>query len=208
MMGATHRAFSGTFWLAGTLGLEIVYRRAGAPPGAATAVALAGYPLAPLMSSGRTSPDVDHLIWPGPPRYDPVDKSKYPRRYYWRGHRGITHRVWFALAVTLPFGVLPALVLHRLGVPWWAVPLALAPVAGWWSHLAGDMIYGRIRIAGRAYGLGWTTGGMSETGRRKGATPWLTRQLVPVDPASKVFVAMSAGLALAHVAYAVFRSGA
>jgi hypothetical protein len=203
MMGATHRAFAGTWWLAATLGLELIYRRAGAPAGAATAVSLAGYPLAPLMASGKTSPDVDHVWWPGPPRAEPGDVGLHKRRYYVWGHRGLTHRVWFAFVVTLVVGVLPALVLLRLGTPVYAVPLVLAPAVGWWSHLAGDMIYGRIRIAGTAVGLGWTTGGVSETGRRKGATPWLTRQLVPVDPAAKVCVAMSAVLAVAHVVYAL-----
>lgn len=199
MMRATHRAFSGTFWLAGTLGLELVYRRTGAPPGAATAVALAGYPLAAPTSAGKLSPDVDHVFWPGGPRVEPTDRGRHKRRYYVWGHRGLTHRVWFACLVTLVAGVLPAALVFRLGVPVWTVPLAFAPVAGWWSHLAGDMIYGRIRIAGRAYGLGWETGGLSETGRRKGATSWAVRQLVPVDPASKVFLAMSAALAVLHV---------
>lgn len=202
MMGVTHQAFSGTWWLGISLALEPAYRMAGAPAGAALAVSLAGYPLAPLMSRGKTSPDVDHLFWPGPPRAEPSDRGRHQHRYYWRGHRGVTHRVWFASLITVLLGLLPVLVLLKVGVPGYVVPLALAPVAGWWSHLAGDMIYGRIRIAGRAVGLGWETGGLSETGRRRGGTGWLIRQVVPVDPASKVCVALSAALIALHLVLA------
>lgn len=193
MMKRTHEAWSLVFWLGTTLTLEAVYRRAGVPEAVAPAIAVLGAPLAVPMSAGRQSPDVDHLFWPGPPRCDPGTN----RRYTLWGHRGITHRYWFAALVSVPAGLLPVLVLARLGVPWYWLPLALAPVSGWWSHLAGDQIYGRLRVMGRARGLGWTTDGPAETGRRKNGKPrWI------IDPAAKVCSVLSAALVLAHLVLA------
>jgi len=133
------------WWLAGVAATNLA--GAHTNPG----VALAGALIAPVFAAGRWSPDADqtwlaHL-----------------------GHRRSTHRpdttavaltvvslaVWAPLAVVLPWG------LHLL---------ALAPVTGWWSHLVGDSIFGRIPC-GQALGsllrsiLGWHICPLDPTGR-------------------------------------------
>jgi hypothetical protein len=91
-------------------------------------------------------------------------------------------------------------VLLKLGLPAALATVALAPVAGWWSHLAGDMIYGRIKILGQPVGLGWETGGLSETGKRSGQP---RGYLLPVNPAEKLFLGLSVALMLGQLVMAV-----
>jgi hypothetical protein len=165
MMGPTHKAFGAVWWLTGVAAANLT--GADINP----VVALTGAAVAPVFAAGRWSPDADqtwlsHL-----------------------GHRRATHRpdttavaltivslaVWAPLALALPAGI------HLL---------ALAPVAGWWSHLIGDAVFGRIpcgpalgrplrRVLGRRVcprdptgrywcwvGLGWDTNGVLERGKR------------------------------------------
>lgn len=188
MMRRTHEAFAGVWWLGLTAAVDGGCAALGHPPVVSvTAVAL-GWPAAIPFSAGHNSPDGDQLIWPGPPR----------NHYQWNGHRGITHRVWFAVVVTTVWCVLTFLPFYTaygfIPMPSLVVPLVLAPVAGWWSHLAGDMIYGRIKIAGRARGLGWETGGLSETGKRR----YGGRRYV-IDPAAKVCFGLCLGLVAVHL---------
>lgn len=182
MLKRTHEAFSGTFWLGGTLGINLISYKLGNELPVHPAIALVGIIGAVPFSAGKNSPDIDHIWWPG-----------FPKRGYplW-GHRGITHRFWFASLLTLPF-LVPFMLAHRtefsiLG------PLFLTLPAGWWSHLFGDMIYGRLRICGRVYGLGWTTGGLSETGKRK-----IGGKRFIVDPAAKFFTGVTIVLATLHL---------
>lgn len=199
MMGPTHRAFSGAFWLGSTLVLDYAVVRTGHSAPVHPVAVLGGTFIAPWFSAGhlRTrvpglSPDLDHMWAPGPPARD----------YDWRRHRGFTHRVWFASLLSLVFAFLPALaVSRRIADPLLLtilVPLICAPVNGWWSHLFGDMIYGRIKVGwyfprlGRFWtwniGLGWETGGLSEKGGR-----WLR------DPAAKACLGATAVLSIAHL---------
>jgi hypothetical protein len=191
MMKRTHQAFAGVFWLSGTLAADFVSVHLGHGEVVSAGMVALGWPLAVPLSAGRNSPDMDQMWWPGPPRCEPGSQ----RRYYWRGHRGLTHRVWFACVVTVALLAVPLLVASRIGpLSWWLAELQLALISGWWSHLAGDMIYGRIRIAGRARGLGWRTGGLSETGTREhGGHRWV------IDPAAKVCAGLCAALVVAHV---------
>jgi membrane-bound metal-dependent hydrolase YbcI (DUF457 family) len=185
-MRKTHRAFSGVFWLGITLAVNELGARAGAQDWLIhPAVIVAGVVIAPWFSAGRwLSPDIDHRWAPGPPR----------QNYHWRYHRGFTHRVWFASVLTLVFGLVPFMGLLGAGLPAALATVAFAPVNGWWSHLAGDMIYGRIKILGAARGLGWRTGGLSETGR-----PSTGGSALIVDPASKVCLGLSTALAGLHL---------
>jgi hypothetical protein len=153
MMGKTHRAWSGAFWLGTTLVVNEVFKLAGFDAPFHPVVILAGFFIAPWFSAGRyLSPDIDHRWAPGPPR----------GHYHWRYHRGFTHRVWFATLLTGALAILPFGLLLGIGVPSGIAYSVMAPINGWWSHIVGDMIYGRILISGRAYGLGWETGGDSE----------------------------------------------
>lgn len=190
MMRKTHRAFSSTFWLGSTLAVNGIGYETG-HMWVNPIVAGLGFLVVQPFSAGKLSPDIDHQWAPGPPR----------RNYDWRYHRGFTHRVWFAAFLTALWAVPLVWVLRHTGSVYTSSVVALwaAPAGGWWSHLAGDMIYGRLRILGRPVGLGWETGGLSETGRsRKGGTKlWVT------DPASKVFLVTSAALATAHLAFAL-----
>lgn len=182
MLKRTHEAFSGVFWLGGTLVVNLASYRTTGDMAVNTGIALVGTVCVIPTSAGKQSPDIDHIWWPGFP------KKGYP---LW-GHRGITHRFWFASLLTTPFLIL-TLLLHDSGLGW-AAPLSLTLPAGWWSHLLGDMIYGRLRILGHSYGLGWTTGGISETGKRKNGG----RRYV-IDPAAKVCTGITAVLALLHM---------
>lgn len=166
MMRETHEPFGVAWWLGTTLAATYVAHEAGwAQPFHPVSVVI-GAPLAAAFAAGRNSPDIDHAWAPGPPR----------RGYHWAGHRGITHRVWFASLLTaLCVAGIGWLHLQVPDVPVGLLTWLLGPLGGWWSHLAGDMIYGRIKILGRARGLGWETGGLSESGGR-----WLR------DPAAKV----------------------
>lgn len=186
MMGPTHRAFSGAFWLGSTLLVNELGHWVGSQdPVIQPAVIVAGFVIAPWFSAGRNfSPDIDQRWAPGPPRLN----------YDWRYHRGFTHRVWFATLLTFVFGLVPVLVMRGSGVRFEFASIGFAPINGWWSHLAGDMIYGRILILGRARGLGWRTGGLSETGR-----PSSGGSALIVDPAAKVCLGLATALAGLHL---------
>lgn len=153
MMKATHRAYAPVF----VGGLALV---ANALPGPAVHPAALGVAVlvAPYFSSGNRSPDIDHRWWPGRP------KPGYPLN----GHRGITHRWWFGLILTGLLGVLPMLLLVRAGLAWHFAVAVLGPSLGWLSHLHGDMWFGRLRVLGKARGLGWETGGVMEIPARHG----------------------------------------
>lgn len=195
MMKRTHRSYAIAFTLGTTLGVNVLLSAAGsgfiAHP-AAVGLSAVG---AQFFSSGNLSPDMDHVWAPGPPR----------KGYHWAGHRGFTHRVWFASLLSLLWGVPGAFVVSRVSQDDPAVFASLwalwsFPLFGWWSHISGDMIYGRLPVLGRARGLGWTTGGIAETGRgRDGAKLWFGLR----DPASKVCLIVSAALALAHCVFAL-----
>lgn len=205
MLGPTHRAFAAAWWLAGTLTVDAVAALAGHLPPVHPVVVLAGVVVAPLTAAGRrSSPDMDQRWAPGPPRHS----------YEWRGHRGWTHRAWFASVLTVLVGVVPYVVARTYGVPGPVAVLVFAPVAGWWSHLVGDTLYGRLPLylphvrRYRAHlgpvgwvrggyrvvwvrhlvGLGWQTGGVLE----KGGPVWR-------DPAAKVFMACSDLLLVGHL---------
>lgn len=186
MMRKTHRAFAGAFWLGSTLAVDALALRSGHSAPFSPVVVATGLLTAPMFSSGKSSPDVDHVWAPGPPQ----------KNYDWKGHRGFTHRVWFASFLTLLTGVLPYCFLLSTGLPPGIASGIFAPVIGWWSHLAGDMIFGRILIAGTKCGLGWETNGLAE----KGGKLWR-------DPAAKVSVYLSAGLIAAHLALLVTTYG-
>jgi hypothetical protein len=179
MMKKTHRAYAGAFWMGSSLLVDGLAVRSGHSVPISPPVVAVGLFVAPLFSSGKLSPDVDHTWAPGPPR----------NHYDWRYHRGFTHRVWFAAVLTLVSGLAPFLALLHAGLPVALATVAFVPVTGWWSHLSGDMIFGRILILGKAHGLGWTTGGAAEEGGS------LLR-----DPAAKVSVAATAALVAAHLA--------
>jgi hypothetical protein len=180
MLKRTHEAFSGTFWQGGCLCLNMASLAVSSKPLVNLGAIITGTLVTIPFSAGKNSPDCDQLIWPGPPR----------KGYYWKGHRGITHRVWFAFVViTMPFIAIAVWIAAFL--PAMILPLLFALPAGWWSHLMGDMIYGRILICGRPYGLGWTTGGLTETGKRKnGGKRYI------IDPAAKFFMFTTAVLAV------------
>lgn len=183
MLKRTHEAFSGVFWSGGTLCLNLTALKLGYEIPVQFGAVLAGFLLAIPFSAGKNSPDFDQLIWPGPPKRD----------YYWKGHRGITHRFWFAtLIISLPF--LIAWWISRDLIPSYWTPIFFALPVGWWSHLFGDMIYGRILIAGHPYGLGWTTGGLTETGKRKyGGKRYV------IDPAAKTCTVIAGCLITIHL---------
>jgi hypothetical protein len=100
MMKRTHQAFAGVFWLSGTLAADFVSVHLGHGEVVSAGMVALGWPLAVPLSAGRNSPDMDQMWWAGPPRCEPGSQ----RRYYWRGHRGLTHRVWFACVDGGPAG--------------------------------------------------------------------------------------------------------
>lgn len=174
MLKTTHEPFAGLCWLGGTLAADWLAIRAGYGMPVHPAAVIAGYFIAPCFAAGKNSPDVDRLWAPGPPR----------RNYHWRFHRGITHRVWLASLLTaLSLAFQGWVVSHTGPVPLSLLSVLQAPLAGWWSHLLGDMIYGRIKILGVPVGLGWETGGISERGGR-----WFR------DPAARVFGVLTAAV--------------
>lgn len=190
MMAGTHRAYSDVFWLGTTGAVNSVILLSGHSHYVSIIAVGSGAFLAKPFSSGNhLSPDMDHRWAPGPPR----------NHYDWRFHRGWTHRLWFASVLLLLFGILPMVALLRIGVPIGIAVTALAPVAGWWSHLSGDMIYGRILILGTPVGLGWRTGGLSETGRPVGGG----KRWLPTNPAERVFYGCTWALILLHLVLAV-----
>jgi hypothetical protein len=132
MMAPTHREMASSWWLGGVLLVEAL--GADVHP----AVALTGAVIARRFGYGRFSPDADtswlsHL-----------------------GHRQVTHRPGTAATLTavtcLAWAVLAVAVPVRYGV---LLPLVWAPVTGWWSHLVGDAVFGRIPLGAGVGGLLW-----------------------------------------------------
>lgn len=149
MMGSTHRAYAFTF----TTGIAFAVNAVTAVAHDKYAITIPAIVIAGLssmyFSSGKFSPDIDRTWAPGPPR----------RGYHWRGHRGWTHRVWFASFLSVVWLALAAQVLSvhpvLMSADVWYV--WSAPLLGWWSHLSGDMIYGRLPVMGQPIGLGIPT---------------------------------------------------
>jgi hypothetical protein len=219
MLRKTHEALAPAWWIGcATVADFVAYeasQRLGDPVLLIGPVAVAaGAFLAIPTSAGKNSPDMDHRWAPGPPRDN----------YNWRFHRGWTHRVWFATVLTIVSAIVYTGVviatggIHAINPLIDPRPAIFAPVGGWWSHLAGDCIYGRIlfgipcrRYNGRGgyrwswwhyrIGLGWETGGLSETGRSKtsGVIRIFGFRLIPADPASKVCLSLVPALAVAYL---------
>jgi membrane-bound metal-dependent hydrolase YbcI (DUF457 family) len=199
MMRKGHKWFAPIPLLAGTAVANGILIWRGFETLAPSLVACATAPLAKPFSAGRNSPDIDHLWAPGP-----------PRNYHWKGHRGITHRVWFACLLTTIWTLAFMLPYWRYDWPgWtlWLLPVWLVPMSGWWSHLFGDMLFGRLPVHyprrrwarrvdgtwGKRWvmwsvnvGTGWKTGGEREL--------WLTNSVFP-----KLTVVMIAGNVAAGV---------
>jgi hypothetical protein len=134
-MGSTHRSLGALFGLG---------------YGAAASLPFAGVLgcglLGTLTASGPASPDLDqHRWWRRADRWTPDE---------WLGHhgpmqhRGLTH--WWGLAAAAVLGWALAL-----------LPLAgtggrgdlfahgtAALLAGWWSHLVGDLVFGKADVRG------------------------------------------------------------
>jgi hypothetical protein len=92
--------------------------------------ALAVVPLAAGFAHGPVSPDIDTTrLWHWLDRFLPDEwlGDQGPLR-----HRGITH--WWGLHAAL------SVALYRAQPEWWW--LGGAVLAGWWSHLAGDLLVG------------------------------------------------------------------
>jgi membrane-bound metal-dependent hydrolase YbcI (DUF457 family) len=136
MLRRTHEAWAPVPWLAGTLAVDTLGLALHSGLVVSPLVAILSVPLTRPFSAGLNSPDMDQRWAPGRPR----------NNYDWRGHRGFTHRLWFAWVLTLGLGVLPTALLWGAGAPLWVLPAVFAPVAGWWSHLSGDMIRGRLPV--------------------------------------------------------------
>jgi membrane-bound metal-dependent hydrolase YbcI (DUF457 family) len=195
MMRKTHRAFAGAFWLGSSLVVDATAVRLGHPAPFTPVVVIAGLFIAPVFSAGKptldkrfgVSPDIDHIWAPGPPR----------KNYDWKGHRGFTHRIWFAFLVSLLTGILPFLALIRSGTPAAMAVTVFAVPNGWWSHLVGDMIFGRIKMGVWSFRLGrfwtWNVGLGLATGDRAEEGGRLLR-----DPAAKLSVALSVALVAGH----------
>jgi membrane-bound metal-dependent hydrolase YbcI (DUF457 family) len=147
MMGPTHRIWSATMWLGIAAVVDVTAARTGHGIPLPVVEIGIGLPLAMLTSGGtRFSPDRDLRWAPGFPRPG----------YHWKGHRGWTHRWWFAGVLVLLTAAGAVLSGHASFLPIWA------PVFGWCTHLVGDMIFGRLRVLGKARGWGWDTGGFGE----------------------------------------------
>ncbi len=141
VMGPTHRVLGASFGL----GYGVW---AGLPVVGVLGCGLLGT----LTAAGATSPDVDQR------RGWRLTDRLTPDELLGRGgpmqHRGITHWWGAALAVTLAWwtALLPlegdggrgSLVAHGTG----------ALLAGWWSHLAGDFVFGKADVrSGRGPGI-------------------------------------------------------
>lgn len=162
MMGPSHRRLGAAWWLGGVLAANTV--GAGIHP----LIAFGGAAVAPVFAAGRWSPDAD-VTW-----------------LAHLGHRRATHRpdTTAAALTVITFVVwVPLAFLAPAGLAW----LVWAPVAGWWSHLVGDAMFGRIPVGpavgavlarilpsglvrrGGGYGpywvgVGWDTDGLLERG--------------------------------------------
>jgi hypothetical protein len=145
MLGPSHR-------LLGALGGASLAHTAGLPWQVVAATALT----ATSTSNGPFSPDMDQTrsfrwlaSWPV------VGQLFY--------HRHTTH--WWGWPVAAWYWGLPALPhTPAIDVHWMAVGLLI----GWVSHLAGDLIFGKLPMlpwGGLRVGLGLDTGGFIETGK-------------------------------------------
>lgn len=123
MMAPTHRQLGATWWLVLTVGAN----HAGAHIHPATA--LAGAVVAARCSYGRWSPDADTTWLAG------------------LGHRQATHRPGTAGWLTVVTLTVWLAVWLAAGPPTPILDILWAPVTGWWSHLLGDAIFGRIPVA-------------------------------------------------------------
>lgn len=171
MLKRTHEAYAPVPWLVGTGLLDVASLLIDHHLLVQPVVALLGVPLTRPFAAGLNSPDMDQRWAPGRPR----------DRYNWRYHRGFTHRLWFALWIITPLWA--GLMVWGLLSPWpllvLAAPLAMAPPAGWWSHLIGDVWFGRLPVYLLIYkwgrwrwwrfivGRGEETGGPKEVGLAK-----------------------------------------
>ena len=120
-MGPTHRLLGACAGLAWAAELHLGPAQAGV-----------GIGLAALTSAGATSPAVDQAwLWRRGDRLlpDEVLGNGGPMQ-----HRGLTH--WWGL----PLAAAVATYLLLPPAAWWAAGAALA---GWVSHLAGDLVFGR-----------------------------------------------------------------
>lgn len=168
MMKDTHDEFAAPFWLGTTLVVNLVAPGQPVPLLVAVVGALLTQGFLALAGGKLASPDRDLRTWNERP------KAGYP---LW-GHRGITHRWWFASIVVTLIGLLPlALLVLLAGVPWRYALLVLVPASNWCSHLAGDMWFGRLKVLGKSRGLGWTTGGGAEPTVRKQLRAWVVALL-------------------------------
>jgi membrane-bound metal-dependent hydrolase YbcI (DUF457 family) len=135
MMGPTHR-------LLGALAGASVAAESGQhwPMVAVSAL------IATSTAHGWSSPDVDQTL---PWRALAVGPLCHPMK-----HRGITH--WFGLPAGAWYWFIPTLPAEGR----WA---ASALLIGWLSHLAGDLVFGRIPLLPWSIyvGLGLDTGGLS-----------------------------------------------
>lgn len=148
-MGPTHIVWGVSTWLAAAAPVVVV------SPTAAFPILVAAALFVPATSAGPGSPDVDRLWAPG-----------REGLHRWDRHRGFTHRVWFASGLTVLAGA------AVVAAPtYWMFPVAAA--WGWWSHLSGDMIYGRLKVRGRLRGLGLRVGDLKAAERVKSRAPWL-----------------------------------
>jgi hypothetical protein len=130
-MGPTH-----TVWAASTWASIVQVLPVDRP-----AWLLIGVLPAMACSAGVLSPDVDRVWAPG-----------REGLHHWRWHRGFTHRVWFASALTV-LALAVAVV-----APVEARPAVAGAVWGWYSHLIGDAWFGRIKVGGRLVGVGLRVG--------------------------------------------------
>jgi len=107
-------------------------------------VAAAGA-VAVVTSAGQLSPDADQYRWWR--RVDQVVPDEVLGRGGPMQHRGLTHWWLFPALLTASWLVQPA----RGG---WLWLVAGALLAGWWSHLLGDLLFGRAdRFSGRGPGI-------------------------------------------------------
>ncbi len=132
-----HEYFGAGCWAVGSVVVDLAARQFGLDAPVSAVAVLLGMPLAGSFAAGKNSPDVDRLWAPGLPRPG----------YDWTCHRGVTHRVWVSCVVTaiVTFGYVALL---RVA-PMEHATVAFAAAVGWWSHLLGDMIKGRLKIGRR-----------------------------------------------------------
>lgn len=103
--------------------------------------------LATVTSAGRLSPDADQ--YRGWRLADKVTPDELLGRGGPMQHRGITH--WWALPAAASAALAAGMIATAGGWVWLALGALLA---GWWSHLAGDLVFGRAdAYSGRGPGV-------------------------------------------------------